>query len=827
MQAMAADRNQLMKEPVVNAAALDNVESAMNVRARQIARRKSPSAAYPYLDQDPEGVPLGAIVCDLQADPQFNELESDRNQRMRDPARNAAAIKNIEDSMNARAHERARKKSPATAYPFLDRDPEGVPLAALMDTLHDDPEFSRDDARRKELMADPSLNADPIQKLEAAMNIRAHEIAKEGYPSLRPRGRRVRRAVGAAHPFLHEEPYPGVPLTDILSDVACDADMQAMAADRNQLMKEPVVNAAALDNVESAMNVRARQIARRKSPSAAYPYLDQDPEGVPLGAIVCDLQADPQFNELESDRNQRMRDPARNAAAIKNIEDSMNARAHERARKKSPATAYPFLDRDPEGVPLAALMDTLHDDPEFSRDDARRKELMADPSLNADPIQKLEAAMNIRAHEIAKGAGVGIQYVSNPPKVDAVPVETPLERALRLKADALKRKACQSSHYSVHSPLAPALPATPVDNGGSLVVVPTEVKTDSHSHGLQSSSANSTKSTAANGACSPGCDEVDEDSEHACSRCGLVQKFIFDTGAYEETRIALEAPWLEEELVSVAKGKSNEDIVGDVCVAITRCIPLSTVSRGSDAFLPAIVTSAFAPILVGGAVPTRTESRRCVSIAVDALAAYLDVLAVIGNDAGVDGRSILGRMAPLLRHWGIQASRLGTLPPQTSRWGAGVVQHIAALSAFSRVGCTVPPMGLPLDCRMRTALLTVQAPSPKGRQLMYRSPSRHRDDATTTVLVSSRSPLRTTPSPMRGAEYTGSVPAGPRFGRRDLEAQPPSTAPASALRPQRHAFTARGPGFIANMLDDDLDIATANCFLPHKPPRRMPRQAYQ
>ena len=95
--------------------------------------------------------------------------------------------------------------------------------------------------------------------------------------------------------------------------------------------KDPQAKAdvqAALNKMNERVRVLADQAMNRD-------YLDPKPEGIEVETLPLD--SDPEFHELEVKRAKLvLQDPKRNVRAIKDLEQRLNDRAHELAKKQMP-----------------------------------------------------------------------------------------------------------------------------------------------------------------------------------------------------------------------------------------------------------------------------------------------------------------------------------------------------------------------------------------------------------------------------------------------------------------------------------------------------------
>jgi hypothetical protein len=467
---------------------LQEVLAAMNNRAHELANEKLRGDRPTYLEPKPKGVPLALLPLDT--DPQFHDLEVQRAVlKQQDPRRNAAKIKDLEDRLRDRANELADQQR-AKDVENLDQAPEGLPIALL--NVHDDPAFAQMVDEHRVLAMEPKKNADKLAALENKMNTRAHQLAKD--------------MLAKDNSYLDRAPQ-GVPIEELPLDT--DPEFRKLEVERAKLKaQDPRRNAAKIKDLEEQLNNRAHELARKqlaedlrgvesaprdlpvellnphsdpkfaqsvqrvrnlkKDPKANADvqavlnemndrvralanqamdrdYLDPEPEGVPLRELPLDT--DPEFHNMEVERAKlKLKDPKRNARAIKDLEQRLNDRAHELAKKQL-EDDLAGCDPEPEGIPLALLKPT--EDAQIASMIPQLRELRKDPKKNADAIQDMENRMNNRTYELAdallegdrgyldpKPEGVKLEYL--PLDKDPEFAEMEVERA-KLKAQDPRR----------------------------------------------------------------------------------------------------------------------------------------------------------------------------------------------------------------------------------------------------------------------------------------------------------------------------------------------------------------------------------------------------
>ncbi|KAG5499199.1 hypothetical protein JIQ42_04011 [Leishmania sp. Namibia] len=405
--------------------AITALEDQLNSRAHELAREVKEGEVR-ALEPDPHGIPYAVIVP--HNDDQFNELAKHLRDLKTDPKRNAAAIKEMSDRMNDRGAELAEAMLKQDRS-YLEQQPAGVPLQYL--PLDSDSQFNRMEVERAKLKADPRMRSEQLQQLVDAMNNRAHELAREML-----RGDRTA--------YL-EEAAKGVPIDLLPLDT--DPQFHDMEVQR-AVLKAQDLRRASVDPMRDLLNNRLDEMAKQLL-EGDRAYLDLNPEGVPLR--VLPLDEDPDFNEMEVRRAVlKAKNPKKNAAAIKDLEDKLNDRAHELA-KEALSGDRGYLVPEPKGVPLADL--PLDDDFQFHQMEVERaKELrrLKSEQPNHPKIKELQAKLDNRANELAK-AQIDRDRAFLDPEPEGIPLTqlpldsdrpfTDLEKQLRQTKQDPKRNA--------------------------------------------------------------------------------------------------------------------------------------------------------------------------------------------------------------------------------------------------------------------------------------------------------------------------------------------------------------------------------------------------
>ncbi|CAJ1013636.1 Calpain family cysteine protease/Calpain large subunit, domain III, putative [Leishmania shawi] len=367
-----------LESPVANADKICGLQADMNGRCLALAKSRVADDRA-FLDADPEGVPL--VLLPLDMDAAFQELEAQRaNLKSLDPIRNAAAVKELEDRLNERAHELAMDHI-AQELDGLTPEPFDVPLEVLRP--YEDPSFKQAVAALRQLHT--TNKADPtVASIKAAMEERCQAMAHDLLE--KDRG------------YLHDRPKNvSLSLLPLNSDEAFHAGEVRRALLKAENARR---NADKITELEGQLNLRAMELAELRRTQDMV-GLDAEPEGVPLRVI--DPHADAAFAALvEKRRALEVEQPASKTPSpqLAQVVSAMNCRAHELAKGILEGDRR-YLDQDPEGVPLEVLpFDT---DKVFHAMEVERAAMKAaDPKRNAGRIRELEEKLNDRAHELAQ-----------------------------------------------------------------------------------------------------------------------------------------------------------------------------------------------------------------------------------------------------------------------------------------------------------------------------------------------------------------------------------------------------------------------------------------
>ncbi|CAD2215572.1 Calpain family cysteine protease/Calpain large subunit, domain III, putative [Angomonas deanei] len=350
------------------------MQDRMSKRAQELARQILASDRD-FLDPEPEGVQLSELPLD--SDQTFGDLARERRRKKKNLQRGTgeAQVSAIEEKMNERSHELARTFLNAERA-FLEPEPEGVPLADL--PLNSDAGFRALEKERLKMKRDPSSGPSAIGGIEATLNDRCKQVA--------------RNLLNKERAFLDKEPM-GVPLEDL--PLNHDDRLNPVERRRRQLRKDPKRNQEEIRKCEDQMADRVNEIATEFIEKERA-FMDQEPEGVPLRYLP--LGTDKEFRELERQRRDQLQQPTPNQKTITQLEARMNERGHLLA-KDLVEKGRSFLDPEPLGVPIADV--PLNGDEQFRKMEEQRRSLKQDPR-NAATVKALEERLNDRAYELAQ-----------------------------------------------------------------------------------------------------------------------------------------------------------------------------------------------------------------------------------------------------------------------------------------------------------------------------------------------------------------------------------------------------------------------------------------
>ncbi|RNF01901.1 calpain-like cysteine peptidase, partial [Trypanosoma conorhini] len=190
-----------------------------------------------FLDAEPEGIPLGDVPVDEDAD--FKRMEGQLRKLSRDRRRKGPAISDMRESLNDRAHELA-KVVVADDVRCLKDAYRGIQKEDL--NLHKDKDF-RELANQRRTASKKDVPVAEIATIEEAMDARAAQIADD--------------VIKNGRAFLDPQPE-GMDLADVPLDT--DERFASMEAERRRRAKDTRSakrNKDIIRDLEDEMNARS------------------------------------------------------------------------------------------------------------------------------------------------------------------------------------------------------------------------------------------------------------------------------------------------------------------------------------------------------------------------------------------------------------------------------------------------------------------------------------------------------------------------------------------------------------------------------------------
>ncbi|RHW70903.1 Flagellar Member 3 [Trypanosoma brucei equiperdum] len=466
-----------LEDAEANAERLTELEEALRARADELALNESVRRALlnkcPFLASQ-DGLELSEK---LLHDPVFQQQCARYDELMRDPVKNADALRQLEREMSlsmksaaggdptasgsvggagaldgTSAAKGARTSSDgesfagglpgargsvaAVVYPFLPETFLGVSQAELY--LEDDPYFQELLARYNELVPDGRKPESPLEKqIYEQLCRRAGQIAGDVL-KLQSAEQRAAARDASLYSFVDPSLLAEVPRDLTLEDD--DEFCELMKRRDEEKAKGPnEVNAEVIREAEAGLAKRVRAIveerkAEEESLAAAYPFLGRTLKGIPLGELH--LMSDPTFAELASHYTQDASnmDPTARAqqekllrdAADKIVSDLRSSRLRAAVRAEGLRERYPFLPEEPvRGVCLADVRPAQQQ--EFRDLSNELDELRRDPAGDAEAIAAMEEKMKALVTQLAeenatKTDAVHKQYPFLPKRVMGIPL---------------------------------------------------------------------------------------------------------------------------------------------------------------------------------------------------------------------------------------------------------------------------------------------------------------------------------------------------------------------------------------------------------------------
>ncbi|KPI83073.1 putative calpain-like cysteine peptidase putative cysteine peptidase Clan CA family C2 [Leptomonas seymouri] len=440
---MAQERETLKGRSSMNASRIHGLEKAMHNLATQMADAMHKRERV-FLDPQPERVPLELLR--LNDDEPFTTLEHALRMAMKDSARSRDDIVALQEKLIARTAEMARELKNGERERFLNPVILGIPVSDL--PLDEDPQFHELEVERLRERAKDAPDAAKIRRMEEAMNERAEDLAQQklaqnrGYlepehlhvannelqldtnrefvlreaarqeqiGSPRPNSRVIAAledelngmAVQMAADFLAEQ-RPSYLAPDhngrLIDELPLNSDDQflQLERDRRELLKKPTPCMNKVADIEDELNARADEMAKEMNRAERPRYMKSSYYGKRTEELP--LNDDAQVAVWEAQRARLRRDPSRNAAAIRAVEEEIHARAAELAKK--------MVDQDrktrygaPGGIPVELL--DLDGDSTMRRLEAEHMDLLNMAKQDPRAIAASEAKLYAHAEKLAK-----------------------------------------------------------------------------------------------------------------------------------------------------------------------------------------------------------------------------------------------------------------------------------------------------------------------------------------------------------------------------------------------------------------------------------------
>ncbi|GET89694.1 calpain-like cysteine peptidase, putative [Leishmania tarentolae] len=403
--------------------ALRKLLDKMNERASAIAESMNAAERETYLPKAVHGVPLRALPLDEDAE--FRRLEQERARAVCTPG-NGSKVAALEAQLLARAGELARSRL-AGDRAYLAPEPAGIPLELL--PIDEDAEFCAKEAQRAELKESGSGDPNSIALKETELNARAVEIAEQLKDGERGK--------------VLAELYEGVLTSELPLDT--DAAFHEMEVERLRRMRTGTgADAKEAARLGEELRKRARDlaVAMKASERAVLQSMDTPLTAEQLSAL---LDSDAEVADMERRLRELRKNPEKNAALIKALEEEMQERVKSLADRRVAEQRSKCLAADYGGRPTGTL--PLSEDAEYRDAEAAYMKML--DSGNADPValRKLLDKMNERASAIAESMNAAERETYLPKAVHGVPL-----RALPLDEDAEFRRLEQERARAVCTP---------------------------------------------------------------------------------------------------------------------------------------------------------------------------------------------------------------------------------------------------------------------------------------------------------------------------------------------------------------------------------------
>ncbi|KAH8609255.1 hypothetical protein ERJ75_001221500 [Trypanosoma vivax] len=314
-----ADQERALREAADRVAR--DVRAAKRLRG---ARAEDLRERYAFLPEEPaRGIMLADVRPTQQSE--FRTLSNELDELRRDPVGNKAAICAAEEKLCAVVTRLAEESLAATAaireeHPFLPRRVLGVPLSEL--PLSDDSSFCRS-LRRRLRSVKYSSNRRDVLSAEKEMLQRAEELARTVMAAKRER-EDANELVRAQNPFLVYDDRKCVPLAVI--PLSSDNAYQELYGGHLSALEDAEANAPRLAELEEALRARADELALFKHERDLFVEMFPFITYCNASDWRKELLKDAEFQQLRARREELLRDPVKNAKALREIERAMNAR---------------------------------------------------------------------------------------------------------------------------------------------------------------------------------------------------------------------------------------------------------------------------------------------------------------------------------------------------------------------------------------------------------------------------------------------------------------------------------------------------------------------
>ncbi|RHW70794.1 Flagellar Member 3 [Trypanosoma brucei equiperdum] len=310
------------QEKLLRDAADKIVSDLRSSRLRAAVRAEGLRERYPFLPEEPvRGVCLADVRPAQQQE--FRDLSNELDELRRDPAGDAEAIAAMEEKMKALVTQLAEENATKTdavhkQYPFLPKRVMGIPLGEL--SINDDAMFSQLGQRWLQQKSSSDGGKDAVATEEEMLQ-RVKDLARLARLAEKE-SEDANEYVRACNPFLLYEDRKCVLLSDI--PLSKDDGYQKLFNEHLSALEDAEANAERLTELEEALRARADELALNESVRRALlnkcPFLASQ-DGLELSEK---LLHDPVFQQQCARYDELMRDPVKNADALRQLEREMS-----------------------------------------------------------------------------------------------------------------------------------------------------------------------------------------------------------------------------------------------------------------------------------------------------------------------------------------------------------------------------------------------------------------------------------------------------------------------------------------------------------------------